>query len=111
MLAILWQAVPSAASLRPAGDTRGHLVDVCSSAAPGPIESRQGGSTPSEHDSALHDCAHCVPATAQIAATPQPGFRTLAPAAVVAGATGEGVPLRLTAALPPPPCGPPSLPC
>lgn len=109
ILAMLSQAVPSSASLRPAGDPRGHLI--CSSAAPEPGEARQGGSTPSKHDSALHDCAHCVPATAPIGMTPRPEFPALAAAAVIAGATGEGVAPRPTAALPPPPCGPPSLPC
>jgi hypothetical protein len=108
MLAVLWHAVPFAAAPASAADARALHLDICSALAGAPIESHQGGSTPGDRDFGTHECTLCVTAMAQIAGAHRPDGRARNPARYIAGVSGEGVALRLPAALPPPPCGPPA---
>jgi hypothetical protein len=109
MLAILWHAVPFAAGARPATDARAYHPDLCSSHTGGPIDAGRGGSAPGQHGPATQDCALCAPAMAQITAPQRADIVAARPLPPIAGTGGAGILPRLAAALPPPPCGPPSL--
>jgi hypothetical protein len=109
ILAILGHTVPFAAGARPPADAGAHHSDFCSSHAGGPTDAGRGGSAPAKHDPATHDCTLCAPAMAQITASQRADIVAARPVPPLGGTTGAGIVARLAAALPPPPCGPPSL--